>query len=137
MIDATKGLKKNERCEVTEDFINAFKAGRDALADAVMLHHPEPGAELAISVDASQFGLGAELAQRGRSGRWEPLCFFSSRLTATQQKYLAFDLGRVHRDQEVQTLCARPKILRVHGPHALDQGADQPEGADAASDHTL
>ncbi|XP_059098445.1 uncharacterized protein LOC131892638 [Tigriopus californicus] len=91
LIKATTGPKKDYEFEPSEAFVNAFNLARDALALAVMLHHPVSGAETAVSVDASADAMGAELAQRGTDRQWRPLVFFSKGLTAAEQKYLAFD----------------------------------------------
>ncbi|TRY73412.1 hypothetical protein TCAL_15702 [Tigriopus californicus] len=58
MVEAIKGLKsKNAHMDRTPEFLSSFNAGRDALTNAVMLHHPEPNAEIAILVDASQYAV--------------------------------------------------------------------------------
>ncbi|EFN71769.1 Uncharacterized protein F44E2.2, partial [Camponotus floridanus] len=40
--------------------------------------------------DASDSSVGAALQQRGEDG-WEPLAFFSKKLSPTEEKYSAFD----------------------------------------------
>ena len=68
----------------------SFEAIKEALAAAVMLHHPRPGAKLAITSDASKLAIGAVLEQQGPKG-WEPLGFFSAKLLANQQEWPPFD----------------------------------------------
>ena len=55
-----------------------------------MLAFPAENAELALSTDASETGMGAVLEQR-RNGSWQPLAFFSRGLDAAQRKYSTFD----------------------------------------------
>ena len=70
----------------------AFTASKEALAQATLLHHPSPFSETALTVDASDVAIGAELAQRSRgSSEWKPIAFFSKTLTSTERKYSAFD----------------------------------------------
>ena len=54
--------KKNNRpIEWTTDLEHAFEELKNALADAAMLAHPIVGAKLSISVDASDYAIGAVL----------------------------------------------------------------------------
>ena len=69
---------------------SSFEAIKDALADATMLHHPDPRLPLAVTSDASQVAIGAVIEQRGPKG-WEPLAFFSKKLTPSQQKWCPYD----------------------------------------------
>lgn len=58
--------------------------------NAVLTVHPSRTAPLALMTDASSTCVGAVLQQK--SGRnWEPLGFFSKKLSDTQQKYSTFD----------------------------------------------
>ena len=54
------------------------------------LTHPSPSAEVSLLTDASNTNVGAALQQK-ESGGWRPLAFFSAKLSATQQRYSAFD----------------------------------------------
>ena len=70
----------------------AFDAAKAALADATLLVLPSPFVETAITVDASDKAVGAELAQRRKGdSSWKPLAFFSRSLTPAERKYSAFD----------------------------------------------
>ena len=69
----------------------AFQGAKDALAKAAQLHHPSLFTGTALSVDASDSAVGAELAQRSRDGSWRPIAFFSRTLSSTEKKYSAFD----------------------------------------------
>ena len=67
-----------------------FVAIKDALAKAVLLHHPKPNASLALTTDASNFAIGGVLEQRGKDG-WEPLAFYSAKLQEHQRKWPPYD----------------------------------------------
>lgn len=60
------------------------------MAWATLLAHPKVNAELALFTDASEQSVGASLQQQGNDG-WEPLAFFSRRLSPAESKYSAFD----------------------------------------------
>lgn len=68
----------------------AFDACKEGLAQATLLAHPDPGALLAIISDASDTSIGAALQQRVH-GNWQPLAFFSKKLSPAQKKYGAYD----------------------------------------------
>ena len=74
----------------TEQAHSAFKAVKEALANATLLSHPQPNAHLAIMSDASDIAVGAILQQR-IGEQWEPISYFSRKLTPTEQRYSAFD----------------------------------------------
>ena len=68
----------------------ALETAKSALASAVSLVHPSPSAEVSLVTDASATHVGAVLQQQ-QSRNWRPLSFFSAKLSATQQRYSAFD----------------------------------------------
>ena len=68
----------------------SFDAIKSALASATLLHHPRPGAQLAITTDASNVAIGGVLEQRGPKG-WEPLSFYSKKLEDHQRKWPPYD----------------------------------------------
>jgi cleavage and polyadenylation specificity factor subunit 1 len=68
----------------------AFEQCKDALAQATLLAHPKPDAPLAIFTDASDYAIGAVLQQHV-NGAWQPLEFFSAKLSPTERNYSAFD----------------------------------------------
>ena len=70
---------------------SAFEEAKSSLANATLLCHLNPFSTMALSVDASDVALGAELAQRDCLGEWKPIAFFSRRLQPTERKYSAFD----------------------------------------------
>lgn len=67
----------------------AFHAIKRALANAALLAHPNPGRPLALMTDASSSAVGAVLQQHV-NGAWQPLAFFSKRLTPPQTRYSVF-----------------------------------------------
>jgi hypothetical protein len=68
----------------------AFTKAKAALVAAIPLSHPAPGAVLSLAVDASDTHVGGVLQQlQGRS--WQPLAFFSKKLSPTQVRYSTFD----------------------------------------------
>lgn len=74
----------------TPETIKAFEECRETLAQATLLAHPESDAQLAIISDASDTTAGAALQQRV-DGQWEPLAFFSKKLSPAERKYGAYD----------------------------------------------
>lgn len=82
--------KPSQSVTLTPEMTDAFNACKAGLAEAVMLAHPKSNAELAIYTDASDSAIGAALQQRVGDA-WEPLAFFSRRLTSAQRKYSPYD----------------------------------------------
>ena len=75
---ALAGATKPSNFKWSADCEVAFKAAKSSLANATLLQHPSPFAETAITVDASDHAIGAELAQKPKSsGNWKPVAFFS------------------------------------------------------------
>jgi hypothetical protein len=68
----------------------AFQAAKSILASAVSLHNPSPTAQLSLAMDASDSHVGAVLPQRSR-GSWQPLAFFSHKLSSTESRSSTFD----------------------------------------------
>ena len=69
----------------TTDAETALDAVKAALQNASLLSHPHPTAEVCLMTDASLTGVGGALQQR-INGAWQPLSFFSRKLTPTQQR---------------------------------------------------
>ena len=67
----------------------AFNDVKDALADAVTLHHPSPHAPYSLLVDASDLAVGAVLQQHTNKERL-PVSFFSRKLKPTETRYSTF-----------------------------------------------
>ena len=85
-------VKTKNQLQWSKEMTNAFSEAKAALARTTMLRHPRPGAEIALSTDASGEAVGAVLQQRAREGgAWEPLAYFSKKLRPPEMKYSAFD----------------------------------------------
>ena len=74
----------------SQELQDAFVKAKSALSSAFSLSHPSPSAEVSLLTDASNTHVGAALQQK-ESGGWRPLAFFPDKLSATQQRYSAFD----------------------------------------------
>jgi hypothetical protein len=68
----------------------AFIAAKAALVAAVPLCHPAPNAILSLAVDASDSHVGGVLQQKNGRG-WQPLAFYSKKLSPTEIRYSTFD----------------------------------------------
>ena len=88
LYEATKG--KGQSIDWTSQCQSAFDLAKRALSDATLLHHPDPSSSTSLTVDASDFAVGAQL-QQFRNGLWHPIAFFSRKLSSAEQKYSAFD----------------------------------------------
>ena len=92
LFEALKGPKasKPKTLNWTPECQASFEATKSALAAATLLFHPRPGAQLALTTDASNIAIGGVLEQRGPYG-WEPLAFYSSKLEPNQQQWPPYD----------------------------------------------
>ena len=80
LTDTTRGAGgKHSKLEWTKVMGKVFTAAKAALTDATHLDHPLQEAELSLAVDASNHH--AALQQRSPGGEWQPLSFFSMKLT--------------------------------------------------------
>ncbi|KAH9579146.1 hypothetical protein MS3_00000752 [Schistosoma haematobium] len=87
---STDLLRGNPRkLELNDTARTSFSEIKTALAQVTLLARPNPSATLSIAVDASNFAMGAVM-QQNISGSWQPLEFFSRRLTPTETRYSAF-----------------------------------------------
>jgi hypothetical protein len=89
LTDATKGKPKGN-LKWSAAMANAFEAAKEALINAVPLHHPDPEARISLATDASDTHIGAVL-QQWSNGAWRPISFFSRKLANPELKYSAFD----------------------------------------------
>ena len=74
----------------SQELQDAFYRAKSALSSAMSLTHPSPSAEVSLVTDASNTHVGEALQQK-EPGGWCPQAFFSAKLSATQQRYSAFD----------------------------------------------
>jgi cleavage and polyadenylation specificity factor subunit 1 len=85
----------------TMELKTAFDECKVSLSRAAMLAHPDSTATLALVTKASTTAMGAVL-QRVLNA-WQPLAFFSRKLSPAQQKYSAYD-------RELQAICVRETL---------------------------
>lgn len=83
-------IKGSHPIPMTQELLQSFEDCKTALSDATLLAHPDSSAELAIMTDASDIAIGAVLQQR-KHDKWEPLSFFSRKLSSSQKKYSPYD----------------------------------------------
>ena len=88
LFEALKGKPKT--LEWTANCQKSFEATKSALAAATLLHHPRPGAPLALTTDASNTAIGGVLEKHGPRG-WEPLAFWSAKLEPNQMMWPPYD----------------------------------------------
>ena len=69
---------------------SAFSESKQILANATLLVHPDPTAQINITCDASDVAVGGVL-QQFLNGMWQPLSFFSKKLNPAETRYSAFD----------------------------------------------
>jgi len=83
-------MKGKEPLRWTPNAQQAFEKTKESLAQAALLAHPRMSRKLALFADASDRSVGAALQQRG-DDNWEPLAFFSKKLSPAEAKYSALD----------------------------------------------
>ena len=64
----------------------AFHEVKQSLSSSPVLALYDPSLEIAISVDASSFGLGAVLLQREPELEWRPVAYISPAITSTETR---------------------------------------------------
>nr|VZI23835.1 unnamed protein product [Spirometra erinaceieuropaei] len=75
--------------ELTGEALTAFERIKNSLADANLLTHPAPEAQLSLMVDASTVTVGAILLQH-LTGSTQPLAFISKKLLPAETRYSTF-----------------------------------------------
>ncbi|CAH1731650.1 unnamed protein product [Aphis gossypii] len=98
----------------------SFRLCREALADTTRLVHPRSDAPLRLSTDASNIAVGAVLEQCVE-GNWQPLGFFSRKLSGAQTRYSTYDrellAAYLATRHFVHSIEGRPTTLRTdHRP---------------------
>ena len=89
LTDALAGAPK--RLFWTPQMESAFKEAKNRLAQATLLTHPVPSAQLRLRTDASERAIAGAIHQLVE-GHEQPLAFFSRRTTAAESRYSAYDL---------------------------------------------
>jgi transposase InsO family protein len=84
--------KKRDKTVIqwTDRANGAFEKCKESLKSAVTLSHPLPDTKLALMTDASEVSLGGVLQQK-IGDVWQPLGYFSRKLSDAQKKYSAYD----------------------------------------------
>ena len=82
--------KSNFDLKWDENAESAFSGSKQILANATLLVHPDPMAQLNITCDASDIAVGGVL-QQYLNGMWQPLSFFSKKPSPAETRYSAFD----------------------------------------------
>lgn len=84
--------KRNDKSKVPwDDSANlAFEQCKLSLQKAVTLSHPRNDVPISLMCDASDTCVGAVLQQH-IEGKWQPLGYFSKKLSETQKKYSTYD----------------------------------------------
>lgn len=83
-------MKGSTPVKMTEEMLQAFEDCKSSLSEATLLSHPDSQADLALYTDASDVAIGAVLHQR-HGDDWEPLGFFSRKLSSPQKAYSPYD----------------------------------------------
>ena len=89
LTDALRGPQRT-KLQWTEECNSAFIKAKEQLTSKTQLFHPDPKAAISVAVDASDDHVGAVFQQRANND-FQPLAFFSRKLTSAQTKYSAFD----------------------------------------------
>ena len=82
--------KSNFDLKWNESANSAFIESKQILAHATLLVHPDHTAPLNITCDASDFAVGG-VSHQYINNVWQPLSFFSKKLTPAETRYSAFD----------------------------------------------
>jgi hypothetical protein len=88
LTDLLKGGAKTLQWTATAQ--EAFQKAKRLLAAAMPLQHPAPDAELSLATDASDTHIGGVMQQKTKD-HWQPLGFFSQKLTDTESRNSTFD----------------------------------------------
>ncbi|CAK1581431.1 unnamed protein product [Parnassius mnemosyne] len=83
-------VKASQPIDLTGEALASFNECKNSLSQAALLAHPDCNAKLALVTDASDLAMGAVL-QQFKDGFWQPLAFFSRKLSPSQMKYSPYD----------------------------------------------
>lgn len=111
-------VKNSQPIQLSEEARRAFSDCKEGLCQAAMLAHPNSDAKLSMVTDASDTAIGAVLQQL-RNGAWEPLSFFSRKLTPTQAKYSPYDreLLAIYKSIQYFRHMLEAKVFTVYTDH--------------------
>ncbi|CAB0012940.1 unnamed protein product [Nesidiocoris tenuis] len=90
--DCLKGLGAKQNSDIlwTSEKIAAFESCKEHLNRAVMLAFPQSTVPWSLMVDASDTAIGGSVQQLV-NGSWQPLGFYSRKLSENERKYSAYD----------------------------------------------
>jgi len=90
--EAIISQKRNDQTPIdwTSERRAVFKKLKNELANTTLLAFPDPTAQFSVQTDASGSAIGAVL-QQAQGQTWQPLSFFSRKLTSAQRNYSAYD----------------------------------------------
>ena len=63
VLQSLTGSPRPKTLDWTQELNKAFEKAKNTLSQATLLHHPVPGAPLALTTDASDIAIGAVLEQ--------------------------------------------------------------------------
>lgn len=86
----TDKVKGSHPVRIVGEALTAFEQCKSSLCQATLLAHPDLNAKIALVTDASDTAIGAALHQF-KNDNWEPLAFFSRKLSPSQVKYSPYD----------------------------------------------
>ncbi|CAK1583786.1 unnamed protein product [Parnassius mnemosyne] len=86
----TGAVKASHPVNLNGDSLKAFEECKESLCNAALLAHPDSKAKLGLVTDASDLAIGGVLQQQ-IGGDWQPLAFFSRKLSPSQRKYSPYD----------------------------------------------
>lgn len=86
----TGSVKGSTPISLIGDALKAFEDTKKSLSNAALLAHPKCDAKLALVTDASDTAIGAVLQQLDDEA-WQPLAYFSRKLSPSQTKYSPYD----------------------------------------------
>uniref|UniRef100_A0A0A9YYQ8 RNA-directed DNA polymerase n=1 Tax=Lygus hesperus TaxID=30085 RepID=A0A0A9YYQ8_LYGHE len=82
--------KQDSVIQLSPEAVSDFQKCKDQLKSAVMLSYPRSDVPWSLMIDASSKAIGGSVQQKV-SGAWQPLGFFSRKLSLTEQEYCAYD----------------------------------------------
>lgn len=82
-----KLLRKNADFNWTQECDNVFNKTKEVLCSATVLTHFDPSLPIYLSVDASNYGMGAVISHILPSGEERPIAFASRTLNVSQKRY--------------------------------------------------
>ncbi|GBP93204.1 Transposon Tf2-6 polyprotein [Eumeta japonica] len=86
----TGSIKNSHPINIIGEALKAFNTCKDSLCHASLLAHPDCDAKLSLVTDASDTSSGAVL-QQYKDKAWEPLAFYSHKLSPAQRNYSPYD----------------------------------------------